>query len=135
MVSFVPCGSVMVSFTTPAKAPPLQGLRVSYSHDIFTYLAPYAADIPDGVSFHGVPRFYRDALKGLGRAIDQWNQQGDLDFSIHFGDILDGFQPKDKSHEALTSVLDEFERLGRPTYHLIGNHCLYNLERPILNDR
>ena len=42
---------------------------------------------------------------------------------------------QDKSHDALTSILTEFERLGRPTYHLIGNHCLYNLERPILNDR
>lgn len=93
------------------------------------------ADIPDGHSFHGVPRYYRNALLSLKRAVGAWRQQGDLQFAVHFGDILDGFQPKDQSLQALTALLSEFEELGRPTYHLIGNHCLYNLERPILNDK
>ena len=52
--------------------------------------------------------------------MDSWVGRGDLEFAIHFGDILDGYQPKDQSDEALSAVLNEFERLGRPTYHLIG---------------
>ena len=52
------------------------------------------ANIPDGKSFHGVPRYYRNALLALDRAVAAWKEAGDLDFAIHFGDILDGFQPK-----------------------------------------
>lgn len=31
---------------------------------------------------------------GLQRAVDSWVAQGDLDFAVHYGDIVDGFQPK-----------------------------------------
>lgn len=51
------------------------------------------ADIPDGLSFHGVPRFYRNSLLGLRRCVEGWVRQG-IDFGVHFGDILDGYQPK-----------------------------------------
>lgn len=93
------------------------------------------ADIPDGRSFHGVPRYYRNSLVGLQRAVDGWQRHGQLDFSIHFGDIIDGFHPKGKGEDALSVLLAEFERTGKPHYHMIGNHCLYNLERPVLNER
>ena len=64
----------------------------------------HAADIPDGVSFHGTPRFYRNALTGLQRAVDRWKLQGDLEFAIHFGDILDGFQPKVETSNPLPKL-------------------------------
>lgn len=51
------------------------------------------ADIPDGVSFHGVPRFYRNSLVALRRAVTHLQQSG-LPFAIHFGDIVDGFQAR-----------------------------------------
>lgn len=52
------------------------------------------ADIPDGQSFHGVPRYYRNSLVATQRAVvEGWAQAG-VQFGIHFGDILDGFQPK-----------------------------------------
>lgn len=41
-----------------------------------------------------MPRYYRNALLALDRAVAAWKEAGDLDFAIHFGDILDGFQPK-----------------------------------------
>jgi hypothetical protein len=33
---------------------------------------------------------------------------------------LQGFHPKDKSQSTLTEILAEFDRLGKPHYHLIG---------------
>lgn len=56
-----------------------------------------------------------------------------VDLAVHLGDIIDGFQPKDKSADVLDSLLRIFDGLGSPHYHVIGNHCLYNIPRPILN--
>ena len=92
------------------------------------------ADIPDGKSFKGVPRYYRNTLNILQRAVQEWTEKG-VDFVIHYGDIVDGFNPKDQSSAALTRVLDIFDQLGRPHYHMLGNHCLYNLPRHELNRR
>ncbi|XP_027901807.1 manganese-dependent ADP-ribose/CDP-alcohol diphosphatase-like isoform X3 [Vigna unguiculata] len=51
-------------------------------------------------------------------------------FVINFGDIVDGFCPKDQSLDSVQNVVDEFEKFkGGPVYHMIGNHCLYNLPR------
>jgi hypothetical protein len=42
---------------------------------------------------------------------------------------------QEESEGALRRVLAEFEALGRPVWHCLGNHCLYNLPRPTLNQR
>lgn len=91
------------------------------------------ADIKDGHSFLGVPRYYRASLEGLRRAVSGWQAQK-VDFGIQFGDLIDGFHPKDQSETAMKSVLDEFALLQKPVYHMIGNHCLYNLSRQRLNE-
>lgn len=91
------------------------------------------ADIKDGHSFLGTPRYYRASLDGLKRAVLGWKNQ-QVEFGIQFGDLIDGFNPKDKSDIALQSVLDEFALLNKPVYHMIGNHCLYNLPRKRLNE-
>uniref|UniRef100_A0A7N0TP38 Manganese-dependent ADP-ribose/CDP-alcohol diphosphatase n=1 Tax=Kalanchoe fedtschenkoi TaxID=63787 RepID=A0A7N0TP38_KALFE len=87
------------------------------------------ADIPDGRSFLGVPRYYRHSILVLQRAVRKWNEHQSLKFVINFGDIVDGFCPKDQSFKAVKKVVDEFEKFDGPTYHMIGNHCLYNLSR------
>ncbi|KAL8057291.1 hypothetical protein ABFX02_04G175100 [Erythranthe guttata] len=96
------------------------------------------ADIPDGHSFLGVPRYYRHSLHVLQRAVKSWNHQN-LKFAINFGDIVDGFCPKDQSLTSVNKILNEFRLFNGPTYHMIGNHCLYNLPRdkllPLLNIR
>ncbi|KAG0603215.1 hypothetical protein M758_10G075900 [Ceratodon purpureus] len=93
------------------------------------------ADIDDGRSFLGVPRYYRHALVGLRRAVEAWNQKGDLAFAIHFGDIVDGWCPKDQSRAAFERVIGELENFkGGRVYHMVGNHCLYNLPRQELNE-
>ncbi len=45
------------------------------------------------------------------------------------GDILDGYHPKDESMAALEELLETFDALHKPHWHMIGNHCLYNLPR------
>ena len=114
------------------------------------------ADIPDGKSFGGIPRYYRSTMQGLqrqvrlallsrlfscagcvathqqlyGRAVAAWRQQN-VDCAIHFGDVLDGFHPKAQSLSALRTIVAEFDVVGKPHYHMIGNHCLYNLPRQV----
>uniref|UniRef100_A0A0E0LXW8 Uncharacterized protein n=1 Tax=Oryza punctata TaxID=4537 RepID=A0A0E0LXW8_ORYPU len=94
------------------------------------------ADIPDGRSFLGVPRYYRHSLTVLQRAVRSWNAHnhkhpggGGVRFCVNFGDIIDGFCPKDRSLAAVQAVVSEFNRFHGPAYHMLGNHCLYNLPR------
>lgn len=87
------------------------------------------ADIPDGRSFKGVPRYYRHSIHVLQRAVQKWNSLQHLSFAVNFGDIVDGFCPKDQSLDAVKMVASKFEEFNGPTYHMIGNHCLYNLAR------
>ncbi|XP_047982942.1 manganese-dependent ADP-ribose/CDP-alcohol diphosphatase-like [Salvia hispanica] len=94
------------------------------------------ADIPDGVSFLGVPRYYRHSINVLQRAVKKWNKEK-VDFVINFGDMVDGYCPNDQSLAAVKDIVNEFSLFNGPVYHLIGNHCLYNLPRdkllPMLN--
>ncbi|KAF8117764.1 hypothetical protein N665_0008s0110 [Sinapis alba] len=95
------------------------------------------ADIPDGRSFLGTPRYYRNSILVLQKAVQAWNQHGNLKFVINMGDIVDGFCPKDQSLSATKKLVNEFDNFQGPVYHMIGNHCLYNLPRqellPLLN--
>lgn len=86
------------------------------------------ADIPDGSSFLGVPRYYRHSVSVLQRAVKKWNQEKPK-FVLNFGDIVDGFCPKDQSMIAVKKIVDEFDKFNGPVFHMIGNHCLYNLPR------
>ena len=47
------------------------------------------------------------------------------------GDILDGYNPKGEADSALQDLIDSFDALQRPHWHMIGNHCLYNLPRKV----
>ncbi|KAK3037510.1 hypothetical protein RJ639_030318 [Escallonia herrerae] len=87
------------------------------------------ADIPDGRSFLGVPQYYRHSIFLLQRTVQYWPNQQKLKFVVNFGDIVDGFCPKDQSLTAVKKVLHEFDNFNGPVYHMIGNHCLYNLPR------
>ena len=48
---------------------------------------------------------------------------------------VDGFCPRESSRQALSAVLDVFDQFGGPIYHMLGNHCLYNLPRAVLNEQ
>ncbi|KAL4440436.1 hypothetical protein ABPG75_003437 [Micractinium tetrahymenae] len=101
------------------------------------------ADKEDGASFHGTPRYYRYALQQLDAAVNAF-RAADVAFCIHLGDIIDyhnSLLPDceatglSRSEKALREVLHHFDRLARPTLHLLGNHCLCNHPREELNRR
>ncbi|CAL0330113.1 unnamed protein product [Lupinus luteus] len=87
------------------------------------------ADILDGRSFLGVPRYYRHSILVLQRAVKEWNNHQKHKFVINFGDIVDGYCPKDESLNTVKKIVNEFEMFNGHVHHLIGNHCLYNLPR------
>eukprot|EP00475_Leptophrys_vorax_P005973 TRINITY_DN13632_c0_g3_i2.p1 TRINITY_DN13632_c0_g3~~TRINITY_DN13632_c0_g3_i2.p1 ORF type:complete len:373 (+),score=-22.75 TRINITY_DN13632_c0_g3_i2:83-1201(+) len=93
------------------------------------------ADIDDGHSFLGIPRFYRHSLEVVRKAVRDWNHPSRrLSFAVHFGDLVDGYCPRERSEEAFETVLGEFAKFQHgQTFHMIGNHCLYNLPRTSLN--
>jgi len=93
------------------------------------------ADIPDGHSYHGTPRFYRNAKVALRRAVSMWREGAlPLSFTIQLGDIIDG-NCKENAEIALDGILDELNAFGKPVYHMLGNHCLYNLDRELLHQK
>ncbi|KAF8753118.1 hypothetical protein HU200_011772 [Digitaria exilis] len=88
------------------------------------------ADIPDGRSFLGVPRYYRHSLAVLRRAVQSWNASPNVRFCLNFGDIVDGLCPKHLSLHTIRAVTREFDAFRNgPAYHMLGIHCLYNLPR------
>lgn len=113
----------------------------------------HAAGIPDGQSFHGVPRFYAAALEGARRAGEAFaRDEAGVRVVIHLGDTVDGqhaLRGEGPSEDALRNVVeallggageeegegeddddDERPRRRRPTtrtlLNLTSNHDLYN---------
>ena len=54
-----------------------------------------------------------------------------VDCVVHMGDIMDGKQLPEARAPSLDTLVAEFNKLGRPHYHLIGNHDLYNFSREV----
>lgn len=93
------------------------------------------APIEDGFSFHGTPRYYRDALEKSKRAISSFQKQK-VDLTVHLGDIVDFHASKHGvSDQALDDIVGCFDVLETPVLHCIGNHCLYNATRSVLNEK
>eukprot|EP01023_Acetabularia_acetabulum_P068511 TRINITY_DN9727_c0_g1_i13.p2 TRINITY_DN9727_c0_g1~~TRINITY_DN9727_c0_g1_i13.p2 ORF type:complete len:366 (-),score=60.97 TRINITY_DN9727_c0_g1_i13:913-1896(-) len=92
------------------------------------------ADVEDGASFWGTPRFYRHSLQALKRAMMFWNQNN-VHMGINLGDIIDGKSQGVCSETAMTNVLNSFNIFNGKTHHAIGNHCLYNFDRNALHKK
>ena len=88
-----------------------------------------------GQSFHGTPRYYSDALEKAKRAVDTFKRHN-VDACVHLGDIVDFHASKHGvSNQALEEIIQTFDQLSpRPVLHCIGNHCLYNAPRHVLNE-
>lgn len=86
-------------------------------------------------------RWYRNSL-GLLRTAVRGFTEAKVDFAMHLGDVVDGLQrqasggdalaAQQRSDVALAEALDVFGQFPGRTYHVVGNHCLYNFARPQL---
>jgi manganese-dependent ADP-ribose/CDP-alcohol diphosphatase len=121
--------SAAASAAAPPDAPPRRPLaRLGVLADI------QAADIADGAGFSGRPRYYRAAVEGAARAAAAWRDAG-VDAVLHLGDIVDLNQPRETAPDVLDKVVTAIEIAGAPHYHVVGNHCLASLGRPLANAR
>jgi len=81
------------------------------------------ADIQWGDKETAGERHYRDALDKLRECVDGLNGR-DLAFTIQLGDIIDGNTTPEKTISDLDRVLEVYNGLSMPKYHVVGNHCL-----------
>lgn len=90
------------------------------------------ADVDDAPNFDKtVVRHYRNALEILKNGITEWKKR-DLAFVVQLGDLFDGKAEMNKHPEEIPKkVTDLFN--GLKTYHIIGNHELYNFTREQLD--
>jgi hypothetical protein len=54
---------------------------------------------------------------------------------VHLGDCIDGLCPKTESEASMSAVVNTFKKYKGHIYHMLGNHCLYNLPRAVLNEQ
>ena len=81
------------------------------------------ADIQWGDKETGGNRYYRAALGKLEKCVADLNGR-DLAFTIQLGDFIDGQKSRERTLSDLDRVVDVFNRLSMPKYHVVGNHCL-----------
>lgn len=92
------------------------------------------ANLADGQNYAKTQtRRYRGALEMVDKAVAYWAAQK-VGFVAQLGDVIDG-QCATKTHTSATdlaSVLAKLSRLPVDYLNLIGNHELYNFDRPTL---
>lgn len=106
------------------------------------------APIPDGTSFSGTPRFYRNALSAARTAAKHF-QEEQVPMVLNLGDIVDGKcqdiaqwggEPLPEGMDPGLSCTDDVLKALSPYQaghfiHAYGNHCLYNMDRPAMKDK
>ncbi|KAF9617023.1 hypothetical protein IFM89_033093 [Coptis chinensis] len=85
--------------------------------------------VMNGICTSFFPRYYRHNIQVLQSVVKKWNDHKNLKFVINVGDIVDGFCPKLEPLNVVQKVVKQFETSYCPVYHMIGNHCIYNLPR------
>ena len=69
-------------------------------------------------------RHFRETLDRLKECVEELNKQK-LAFTIQLGDMIDGNdETSEETRSNLEIVLEEYDKLSMPKYHVVGNHCL-----------
>lgn len=82
----------------------------------------------------GRNRYEKDALNKLTSSLNSWkdynSNNNPLKCVINLGDIIDGHEGEgayEKDRIDLHHVINAFNNLTIPQYHVLGNHCVMNL--------
>lgn len=78
-------------------------------------------------------KVYRNGLRHLKTAVDGFINDPTLDFTVQLGDLIEGSHGQNFEGDCMEfrAVNSELQRLVRPHYNVLGNHCL-SLPRPYL---
>ncbi|XP_029456103.1 manganese-dependent ADP-ribose/CDP-alcohol diphosphatase isoform X2 [Rhinatrema bivittatum] len=93
------------------------------------------ADIENRLNHWGTRmRYYRDSLRLLQSAIEEWKEEVPCpSFILQLGDIIDCLnQYRSTTKTSLKSVLKEIGKIKVPFHHVWGNHELANFTRRFL---
>lgn len=78
-------------------------------------------------AINGRMRYEKDAINKLKQCVQQW-KNNDLKCVVNLGDIIDGHeQEPHRDKDDLKEVMNVFNLLDIPKYHVLGNHCVWNL--------
>jgi len=81
----------------------------------------------------GRARYERDSIIKLKVSLDHWmkcHTDTPLKCIVNLGDIIDGHEGEgavDKDKRDLHDVLSALSTINLPKYHVLGNHCVWNL--------
>eukprot|EP00026_Physarum_polycephalum_P010692 Phypoly_transcript_10866.p1 GENE.Phypoly_transcript_10866~~Phypoly_transcript_10866.p1 ORF type:complete len:257 (-),score=34.70 Phypoly_transcript_10866:372-1142(-) len=81
----------------------------------------------------GRDRYEKDAIVKLKASLGHWMKCHDdtpLNCIVNLGDIIDGHEGEDaveKDRRDLHDVLGALSTINLPKYHVLGNHCVWNL--------
>jgi len=82
----------------------------------------------------GRNRYEKDALNKLSAGLQHWEKHhtttNPLKCVVNLGDIIDAHHGEgavEKDRTDLLRVLKAFDTLSLPQYHVLGNHCVWNL--------
>ncbi|KAK7490862.1 hypothetical protein BaRGS_00017918 [Batillaria attramentaria] len=93
------------------------------------------ADIEDGMNYAQTrKRYYRASLDLLQRAVTDWKtSHPNIAFVLQLGDLIDGWNRRggggQAARSALEAALSPFRDLPCSTFHMFGNHDLYNFTK------
>eukprot|EP00522_Entomoneis_paludosa_P002561 CAMPEP_0172470150 /NCGR_PEP_ID=MMETSP1065-20121228/65585_1 /TAXON_ID=265537 /ORGANISM="Amphiprora paludosa, Strain CCMP125" /LENGTH=410 /DNA_ID=CAMNT_0013228001 /DNA_START=222 /DNA_END=1454 /DNA_ORIENTATION=- len=110
------------------------------------------APVPDGYSYSGTPRYYQNSLQ-VARLAAAHFERDQMDLLLNLGDIVDGKCQSIETHggtipngdkdnaesigaQCVNHVLEALQEYQNGVVlHSYGNHCLYNLDRPNLQQK
>lgn len=86
----------------------------------------------------GRDRYYRNSVKLMKKAVEEWNKVKNMKFFLQLGDLIDSqSRMLGQADVALNTVLKEFESANvnrLPLLHIWGNHEMYCFDRVCLVD-
>lgn len=102
-------------------------------HEEPLFVVGLFADIQYGdIDDYDERKFYRNGVVQAQRIVQCFNAKKPA-FAVNLGDLIEGQCAEEQAARDLQRILSELDRLELPLRHVLGNHCLSSLPRPLLH--
>jgi manganese-dependent ADP-ribose/CDP-alcohol diphosphatase len=107
--------------------------RAKLSLPLFSFGVIADIQYADKPLVNGRDRYEKDAIIKLKASLEHWmkcHTSTPLSCVVNLGDIIDGHEGEgaiEKDRRDLHDVLDALATIDLPKYHVLGNHCVWNL--------